>query len=246
MKTQFALPHDHKLIDIVGMNYLRSISIGTDIYHAQGLSATENDYFFTGVKTKKSQEAYLFKMNNKSNSIIRRKITQSNLVHPSGIQYHDGFIWLALAEYKKHSRSLIQKIDPENLTVIFEFGFNDHIGAVACDDKTIYGANWDTETIYCWDLKGNLIRQKNYKPGLKIQDFEIIEGYLIGVGGSEGWFIIINPETLDVLKTILLPKMNSKNRITREGFSHFNGHFYFLPDDGPDAKIIVCSPVTIP
>ncbi|MBN1352712.1 hypothetical protein JXJ21_25210 [candidate division KSB1 bacterium] len=228
---------------ITGMRFSRHIPLSADLQHVQGLSVTDNFIYITSVKTEKPQQAFLFKLNRSNGILESHCITRDQKVHPSGVQFYDGYIWHALAEYKKGGASLIQKIEPASLKIVLEFAFDDHIGAIACDKDRIYGANWDGEAIYCWTHSGELICKKEYNPGLKIQDFECIGGYLIGAGGSEGALHVLDSKSLVVLKTIVLPEIQSINRVTREGLSVYNNEFYFLPDDGLDAKIIVCKAV---
>src|SRR6185295_2163532 len=82
----------------------------------------------------------------------------------------------------------------------FEFAVDDHIGAVAvsADRKEVFGANWDTEDVYVWDLRGRLqhtlndselqkrmlgtIAGSNSRSGVAVQDWKIVGDRLYASG----------------------------------------------------------------
>jgi hypothetical protein len=75
-------------------------------------------------------------------------------------------LWIPLAESKRNGRSIICVFPLEGLIAgkpvkpELEFSINDHIGALAVlsDRRLVFGANWDTETVYVWDFEGHLKR----------------------------------------------------------------------------------------
>lgn len=91
----------------------------------------------------------------------------SKLDHPGGFQSDGKRLWIPVAESRRHGTSSIRVFRIESLTAgrradpEFEFPVEDHIGAVAVSTgrRLILGASWDTETVYVWDLAGQLQRK---------------------------------------------------------------------------------------
>jgi len=88
----------------------------------------------------------------------------TSLDHPGGMQSDGKHFWIPLAESKRHGRSLVRRYPIDSLVPgqppkpDFEFEVHDHIGAVAVSNqrKLLFGANWDTESVYVWDFTGHL------------------------------------------------------------------------------------------
>jgi len=113
----------------------------------------------------------------------------TSLDHPGGMQSDGTRLWIPLAGSKRNGRSLIRAfpvaelVAGRPLTPVFEFPVSDHIGAVAVSIERglLFGANWDTEKVYVWDLTGSLQRILD---GDELQAREL--GVAAGVERREG------------------------------------------------------------
>jgi len=76
------------------------------------------------------------------------------MYHPGGIDYDGHALWVPVAEYRPHSRSIIYRVDPETMEATVVFQVNDHVGAVVYDaaHERLHGMNWDARQFYTWDL----------------------------------------------------------------------------------------------
>ena len=88
------------------------------------------------------------------------------LDHPGGMQSDGTRLWVPVAESRRNSRAMIlvflvaELEEGRRPKPVLEFPVSDHIGALAVSEEAglVLGANWDTEKIYVWDLKGHLQR----------------------------------------------------------------------------------------
>ncbi len=97
---------------------------------------------------------HLFKIDMAGNLLADLKLGEGAVYHPGGIDYDGRHIWVAVAEYRPNSRSIIYRVDPETMTATEVFRFADHIGAIAhnTDDRTLHGVSWGSRNFYRWTM----------------------------------------------------------------------------------------------
>lgn len=188
------------------------------------------------------------------------------LDHPGGMQSDGQRLWIPLAESKSNGRSVIlvfplvgimagKKLEPE-----FAFPFNDHIGAiaVAARPRLVFGANWDTETVYVWDFEGRLkqkltgsalesrglgvVTSGKGHAGVAVQDWKFVGDRLCASGLFRAPGSLATPPHSRWLSFDQFLEPNFKQRIVtiplhgttelaREGMAVSGGRIYFLPND---------------
>ena len=220
---------------------IRQVPLKFSTYHVQGLDITEKFYFVTSVDTEQDR-AWLFKIDRQNARLISKiELTDGALIHPGGLQYDGRFLWVPNAEYKRQSRTMVYGLVPDTLEICTSFGVDDHIGAVASDGKNfLYGVNWDALHFYTWDIDGQQLKKIDSPTSMAYQDIKYFAGKLLCSGHKDDVSAvdIIDPENWTLIKRVNLPKDKWKSTITREGMA-FDGNLYFLPDDGPDSRILV-------
>ena len=210
-------------------------------YHVQGLELTEQFYFVTSVD-KEQKRGWLFKIDRQNanlNSTI--ELTDRTLIHPGGLQFDGHYLWIPNAEYKSQGRTMIYGVDPNSLEICTSFPVDDHIGAIASDGKNLlYGVNWDALHFYIWDFDGHQLNKVDSPTSMAYQDIKYFAGKLLCSGHKDDDSVIdiIDPENWTLVKRIDLPQDVWKNTLSREGMA-FDGNLYFLPDDGPDSRILI-------
>lgn len=188
------------------------------------------------------------------------------LDHPGGMQSDGKRLWIPIAESKpkSHSRicafSLSSMVASLPLQPEFIFPVNDHIGAVAVapDRDQLLGANWDTESVYIWDLQGHLKRTltgsalgmrslglvagPNGGSGVAVQDWKAIGDRLFASGlgralGAEAmasrsrWLSFTNfLEAEFHVWAVRLP-LQGMMELGREAMAVAGDRVYFLPED---------------
>jgi hypothetical protein len=98
--------------------------------------------------------AHLFKTDLKGNLIADLRLGEGAMYHPGGIDYDGRYVWVAVAEYRPNSRSIVYRVDPETMKATEMFRFGDHLGAIVhnTDDHTLHGVSWGSRRFYRWTL----------------------------------------------------------------------------------------------
>jgi hypothetical protein len=229
------------LMNYESLELVDKIPLRFDTYHVQGLELRKQFYFVTSVDTKQ-RRGWLFKINRQNAELdSKMELTDAALVHPGGIQFDGRYLWIPNAEYRRDSRTIIYGVDPNNLKIRRSFSVDDHIGAIASNGKNLlYGVNWDARHFYTWNLNGYQLNKIESPTSMAYQDIKYFASKLLCSGHKSGNSVIdiIDPEKWTLVKRIDLPRDSWKNTLSREGMA-FDGNLYFLPDDGPESKIMV-------
>jgi len=98
---------------------------------------------------------HLFQFDMTGNLIGDLKLGEGAIYHPGGLDYDGRHIWVAVAEYRPNSRSIVYRIDPHTMTANEVFRFGDHLGALVHDTEThsLHGVSWGSRIFYRWPLK---------------------------------------------------------------------------------------------
>ena len=242
--------------------------------HTQGLELAQGRYYVTARRDDVlPKRALLLRTDTRGTNWDVWDITpvdargnSTAMEHPGGMQSDGERLWIPLAESKRKGRSLIRvfpmagMIPGQPLKPDFEFPVNDHIGAVAVDkdQRVVYGANWDTESVYVWDFDGHLQRTlsgtemenhglgivngANGRAGLAVQDWKVVNDRLFASGLFRGPGVAPElPQSRLVSfsdwqkpgfqrRSIVLPKQNG-TELAREAMVISDGSVYFLPED---------------
>ena len=188
------------------------------------------------------------------------------LDHPGGMQSDGTRLWIPVSESKRNSRSIIRAFQLADLEAgrqlkpSFEFAVSDHIGAVAVSTEhgLLFGANWDTEKVYVWDLKGQLqqvlsgdrlearglgvVAGQEGRAGIAVQDWKVVGDRLYASGLFRSpksatvspasrlcWFEHFLEASFQ-RQTVTLPRRDGID-LGREAMAVSGGSVYFLPED---------------
>ena len=163
-----------KLTRAVRWRPVATIPINFKTHHPQGMVKIGDTFFVSSVEitvpTKRFPEpkdgydrdtgqgaGHLFKIDAKGNLLGSVKLGEGAVYHPGGMDYDGRHIWVAVAEYRPNSRSIIYRVDPQAMTATEVFRFGDHIGGIVhnTDDKTLHGVSWGSRRFYKWTLGGD-------------------------------------------------------------------------------------------
>lgn len=149
---------------------VQSIGIRFHTYHCQGMVKTGDVYWVssvevgsssTGMPDRSKGRGHLFKIDSNGNCHADIIIGEGAIFHPSGIDFDGRFIWIAAAEYRPDSQSIIYRFDPASQQLQEVFRWQDHIGGIVRNPQsnTLHGISWGSRRFYQWALddKGNAI-----------------------------------------------------------------------------------------
>jgi hypothetical protein len=189
--------------------------------------------------------------------------------HPGGLQSDGTHLWIPQSQSRRNSRSRIRVVALNALELgrpvhpTREFNVDDHIGAVAVapERNRVFGASWDTETVWVWSLEGTLVEKRSSehlrpmslgietgatkRAGLTVQDWKWINGELIASGlwkapgantaSAPRSRLVAYPRFLETATT-QTPRWfqlpNLEGReLSNEGMTIALGRAWFLPED---------------
>jgi hypothetical protein len=149
-----------KLTRAVRWQPVAEIPVNFKTHHPQGMVKIGDTFFVSSVEiivpTKRFPEpkdgydrdtgegaGHLFKIDAKGNLVGSVKLGEGTIYHPGGIDYDGRHIWVAVAEYRPNSRSIIYRVDPQAMSAAEVFRFADHIGGIVhnTDDRTLHGVS---------------------------------------------------------------------------------------------------------
>lgn len=137
---------------------VRSVPIGFRTFHPQGLVKIGDTFFLSSVEVIDRDAGkgigHLFKMDSSGRLLADLKLGEGAIYHPGGLDYDGTNIWVAVAEYRPDSRSIIYRVDPGAMTASEVLRFADHIGAIVHNtgDHALHGVSWGSRRFYRWTL----------------------------------------------------------------------------------------------
>jgi uncharacterized protein DUF6454 len=148
-----------------------SVPIGFVTHHPQGMVKIGQTLYVSSVEIKVRTRrvprpvdgydrdtgegvGHLFKLDMAGKLLADLRLGERTIYHPGGIDYDGKYIWVPVAEYRPNSRSIVYRVDPENMKATEVFRFADHIGGIVSntDDKTLHGVSWGSRRFYRWAL----------------------------------------------------------------------------------------------
>ncbi len=215
-------------------------------HHVQGLCVSE-DLFWISSVDRGAKCGWIYKVDRDDlKVVVEEKLVDGTRFHPGGMQLVDDLIWVPLAEYRRHSSTVVLALDANTLAEKRRFLVDDHLGAVAVDAaKTVYAANWDAKQIYRFDIDGKQRRVVDSTTAVAYQDIEYHHGYLWGTGRaivngkSRSVVDVLDGEELTLVHRIVLQGQTATvgEYFAREGLSVFDTDLYLMPEDGPETRV---------
>ena len=222
----------------------RTVELKAAMDHVQGIEVKDGRLWVSWVdRAKKTGHVSEFDVS--TGALVRSvPVHRGAQYHPSGLAFAAGSLWLAVAEYKPRSSSVVQRRNANTLELEAEFQVPDHIGCVAVGEGLVYGGNWDSRQIYTWNSGGRLVRKQDNPSGTRYQDMkwsagQLIAGGLRDDGGAIDW---LDPKNLRLARRIRTGKTNRGVLLTHEGMAVSGDRLYFLPEDQPSRLFVFALP----
>ena len=235
---------DYRLVDEVPLNF--------NTYHPQGMTVVGDKIYLSSVHTLNKQDGkghgYLFELNLQGELLRTLELGEGAAYHPSGLDFDGQYIWVAVAEYRRDSSTIIYRVDPKIMKSTEVFRFNDHIGGLVSvpTRKELIGVSWGARRIYRWKLhdKGGVTnpvspeKVMNGNHFIDYQDGQWVAGtdYLIMGGLSSyrgvdksgdkvavGGLALVNSETLHTVWTSPIALYSKKGRVMNQNPFYVQG-----------------------
>ena len=97
---------------------------------------------------------HLFKFDANGKLLADLKLGEGTIYHPGGIDYDGRYIWVAVAEYRPNSRSIVYRVDPATMKATEVFRYGDH-SAASCTTPTTARCtrvSWGSRRFYRFTL----------------------------------------------------------------------------------------------
>jgi hypothetical protein len=216
-------------------------------HHVQGLVLDGGAFWVTSVD-REAKAGLLLKFDARTGKELARLSSGDGArYHPGGFDLDAGSLWIPAAEYKPRSSAWIERRDRKTGHLLSRFESSDHIGAVAVMPDRLIGANWDAREFYEWTKEGRLLRVRPNPTRWRFQDLKYRDGLLVGAGvaprGSDEHAVVwLDPETLEVRRTLLTGKTDRAVPFTNEGLEWRGGRLYLMPEDDPTRVFVFALP----
>ena len=154
-----------KLTRTSSWTLVRSVPIAFRTFHPQGMVKIGETLFVSSVEVIDREAGkgvgHLFKIDQAGNLLADQRLGDGAIYHPGGIDYDGRDIWVAVAEYRPDSRSIVYRVDPETMKATEVFRVADHIGAIVRDTEggALHGVSWGSRRFYRWTLDGRETRR---------------------------------------------------------------------------------------
>lgn len=228
---------------LVTLTLVRALALEGDTFHVQGIAVDGPSLWVTSVD-QAARKGWLFEYSLESGKRLREvELQQGSMYHPGGFDIDDDSLWIPVAEYRRESRSVIQRRSKQTLKLISSFEVSDHIGCLTIAGGRLVGGNWDARKIYEWSLDGRQFQVRPNPLPVRYQDIKFRHGALIGSGlgpapRSESVIHWLDPEALTPLQSAAPGRNDRKVEFSREGMDLRDGLLYLLPEDTPSRLFV--------
>lgn len=181
-----------------------AIPLAFPAFHPQGMAKVGPYFFLSSVEVLNRPAGqgvgHLFKFDANGKLLADLQLGEGAMYHPGGIDYDGQYLWVPVAEYRPHSRSVVYKVEPDRLRATEVFRFADHLGGLVhdTDAQTLHGLSWGSRHYYAWklDAQGRVpashqspekIRTPNPSFYIDYQDCQYVGNHLMLCGGLKSY-----------------------------------------------------------
>lgn len=154
----------------------KSIPLRFDAHHPQGMVRIGNYFYLSTVEVTRETRplpttsprgrsdrdegagrGHVIRFNSAGEMISDLLIGEGSIYHPGGIDFDGRYLWVAVAEYRPDSRSIIYRIDPakaDQPEVREIRRVDDHLGGVVhwTEARTLFGISWGSRRFHLLPL----------------------------------------------------------------------------------------------
>jgi hypothetical protein len=232
-----------------------------DAHHPQGMARVGSTWWISTVDVH-AHRGWVLAVDRRGELVERVPVGDSRHYHPGGMDFDGTAFWLACAQYRPHSTTMVQRFEPGRAPE-HAFDVDDHIGAVArCGaDGDLIGWSWGSRRFYRWSVDGRLLAAKE-NPSFFVdhQDCQWLDGGMllcggvaeVGLASGQGWLGglgLLRADTLVMERELPFPWYSSATgRVATHNpiWSEVrDGQLlvHLLPDDGAGTIVTYATPL---
>ncbi len=138
---------------------VEDVPLDFDAQHPQGMAVIGDRLYLSSVEVIDRAagigKAHLYEIGLDGKLARSVELTDGPRYHPSGMDHDGERIWVAVAEYRPDSSSVVYSVDPATLEFARVFAFNDHLGAIVHDriSQQLVAVSWGSRRFYRWRLE---------------------------------------------------------------------------------------------
>lgn len=236
-----------------------------DVHHPQGMVRVGGLWWVTTVDID-ARKGWLLAVDDDGGLVERIAVGDDVRYHPGGLDFDGESLWIASAEYRPRSTSVVERLRPADAALSPDdrvvFRVDDHIGAIVRlgPDGDLVGWTWGSRRFLRWTADGAEVRRASH-PGqfVDYQDGQWIGDDLVLCGGigtvvtaggitSIGGIGLLRGEDLSVVREVPFPHFSAGGHAaTRNPFfvevddDASSLLLHVVPDDGESASILTYS-----
>lgn len=168
-----------------------TVDVAHDVGHPQGMTRWGGGWLVTTVHTDR-RVGEVFVLTGDGDPVARCELVDGDRFHPGGVcavgrpdgDGTDAGVWIALAEYRPRSSTVLLRLDPA-LDVVSRVPVDDHLGAV-CElpDGSLVAVSWASSRWYRIDPDGSIAHhRRGSNRWIDVQDLQVLaDGTVVGTG----------------------------------------------------------------
>ncbi|MCU1360068.1 MAG: hypothetical protein JWN99_1357 [Ilumatobacteraceae bacterium] len=232
-----------------------------DAHHPQGMVRIGQTWWISTVDVD-ARQGWVLAVDDRGDLVQRVAVGAGPHYHPGGMDFDGTALWLACAEYRPDSTTVIQRLQPGGVPD-HVFQVDDHIGAIArCGPHgDLVGWSWGSRRFYRWSVDGRLLAARvNPTFFVDHQDCQwMASGHLlcagvaeVGLASGPGWLgglgllgvddLVMQREVPFAFYSSATGRVATHNPV----WSEVRGNrliVHLLPDDGRGAIVSYATPL---
>lgn len=227
----------------------RVVPIAAALDHPQGLEVSEDRRTWWITSVVRPRRAGLLVECDASTGVVRRSVDvhAGACYHPGGLSRTGDVLWIPVAEYRRASRSWVQRRSCASLALVSAFEVADHIGCLAANGTQIVGANWDARTFYAWDADGRELERRANPGAARYQDMKWVDGRLVAGGllDDAGVIDVLEWPSLRLTARVPVGRTDRGVIVTHEGLAVAGDTVLVVPEDDPSRVFVFPRPAGV-
>jgi len=231
-----------------------------DAGHPQGMVRLDDHWVVTTVDVD-ARRGWVLVVDRAGHLVARIAVGDAVRFHPGGTGHDGTALWVAAAEYRPSSTTVVQRVEVAAGRVDDAFAVDDHAGAIvrAGPDGDLVGWTWESRRFLRWRVDGTPVAERanpghfvDHQDGQWLTTGHVLCGGVAGVALADGaaalgGLALLRVADLVVEHEVPFPGYSPTGRVGTHNplVAEVVGdelHLHVLPDDGTGAVLTFATP----